>query len=347
MLEIKDLSIDLGDFKLRNVNLEIKDNEYFVILGPTGAGKTILLETLAGIYKPDSGSVILNNRDITSMEPQDRNIGMVYQDFMLFPHLNVEENIQFGLKIRGYFDDEIIENTDEKLELLNISHLRKRYPNTLSGGEQQKTSIARALVTEPDILLLDEPMGSLDPPTREDLSMQLSQIHKKTGIQTLHVTHNYEEAISLGDRIAILNKGQVIQVGKPSKVFGKPNSEFVAKFVGTRNIFEGKSLLNGNIYEVVLNGSKFEAVQGREGSVKVCIRPEDFLVSTQPINTSGRNTFKGEVKDIAHLGAVVNLTVDTGLKFIATITEASLSDLNIGIGSKVYLTFKATAVHMI
>jgi len=347
MLKIENLSIQLGEFSLKNVNLEINDEEYFVILGPTGAGKTILLETIAGVYIQDKGNIYLNGKEITRMQPKDRHIGMVYQDYMLFPHLTVEENIKFGLKIQGYFKDEAQEKADEFMDLLNISHLRDRHPNTLSGGEQQKTTLARALVTEPDILFLDEPLGSLDPPTREELSDELRSIHEETGIKTLHVTHNYEEAIYLGERIAILNHGQIVQVGDPIEVFGKPNSEFVAKFVGTRNIFNAESTQKGNIYEVQLDGNTIQAVHGKEGNVRICIRPEEIIVSNQPISSSGRNTLKGEIMDIAHLGALVNLNVDTGLPFIATITEGSLSDLNLNIGSEVYLTFKATSIHMI
>jgi molybdate transport system ATP-binding protein/molybdate/tungstate transport system ATP-binding protein len=347
MLQIKNLSIDLGEFKLKEINLEINENEYFVILGPTGAGKTILLESIAGIYSIDEGFIFLNNRDITNMSPKDRNIGIVYQDFMLFPHLKIEKNIGFGLKIQGYSKDEIKEKVDEVLELLNITHLRERYPGTLSGGEQQKTSIARALVTEPEMLLLDEPLGSLDPPTRKELNDELRLIHRETGIKTLHVTHNYEEAMFLGDRIAILNAGEIIQIGKPMDVFDKPKSEFIANFVMTRNIFKAESKLKGKIYEAKFDSTTIEAVNGKEGDVQVCIRPEEILVSKGPIRSSGRNSIHGKISDISHLGALVNLTVDAGFDIVASITEGSLDDLGLKIGSEVYLTFKATSVHMI
>lgn len=348
MLKINNLSIDLGDFKLKNINLEVADKEYMVILGPTGAGKTILLETIAGVYKPEKGRIFLEGREITGMRPRNRNVGMVYQDYMLFPHLNVEKNIKFGLKIQGYLKEVIEEKTKEALELFEISHLKHRYPGTLSGGEQQKTSIARAMVCDPDILLFDEPLGSLDPPTREELSRYLSLVHQKTGIKTLHVTHNYEEAMYLGDRIAILNKGEIIQIGEPMEVFGKPKSEFVANFVATRNVFKGDAIQKGNMFEVELDGATIQSVSGREGNVRVCIRPEEILVSTKPINTSGRNTIHGKVKLISHLGVIVNITVENHeLEFIATITEASLAELGINVGSEVYLTFKATSVHLI
>ncbi len=347
MLKINNLSVDLKEFQLKNINLEVKENEYFVILGPTGAGKTILLESIAGIYKLENGGVVLNGKEITGMEPKDRNIGMVYQDYMLFPNMNVEDNIKFGLKIQGFLPNEIEQKTNDILETLHITHLRKRNPTTLSGGEQQKTTIARALVTDPDILLLDEPLGSLDPPTREELSKELRDIHEKTGIKTLHVTHNYEEAIYLADRIAIMNHGEIIQIGKPMEVFTMPKSEFVAKFVATRNIFEAEATKKGNIYQVELDHTTIDAVKGREGRVKVCIRPEEILVSTKPIQTSGRNTVHGTIEEISHLGALVNLRVDTGIPFVATVTEGALSELDLKIGSEVHLTFKATSVHLI
>lgn len=347
MLKVENLSVDLGQFKLKNINLQINDKEYFVILGPTGAGKTILLESIAGIYSLDNGKIFLDGRNITSLSPKQRHIGIVYQDYMLFPHLTVEKNIKFGLKAQGYLKEEINNKLEEYLELLEISYLRDRYPGTLSGGEQQKTSIARALVTDPDMLLLDEPLGSLDPPTREELNDELRKLHDETGIKTLHVTHNYEEAVYLGDRIAILNGGEIIQVGKPMEVFDKPKSEFVAHFVGTKNIFKATSELKGNMYEAKFDNTRIQAVNGKEGDVKVCIRPEEIIVSKQPIKSSGRNTLHGEITNISHLGALVNLTVDTGFNFLASITEASLRDLDLKVGSEVYLTFKATSVHMI
>ena len=349
LLRIENLSTDLGQFKLENINLNVKNNEYFVILGPTGAGKTILLETIAGIYSSKKGRIFLNQRDITHIPPKDRNISIVYQDFMLFPHLNVKQNIEFSLKVKKCEKREIEDKVDKIVELLSISHLLDRYPNTLSGGEQQKTSIARAIITEPEILLLDEPLGSLDPPTREDLSGEIKIIQKRLGIKVLHVTHNYSEAIQLGDRIAILREGRILQVGEPLEVFGKPNSEFVANFVGSKNIFNGISESKNGIYQVKVEDKKIEAIKGKEGEVKICVRPEEIFISKNPIKTSGRNNFKGKITDITHLGSIVNLKIeiDTGLEFIAIITEASMKEMDLEIGTKVFIAFKATAVHMI
>ncbi|TXT62907.1 MAG: Molybdate/tungstate import ATP-binding protein WtpC [Promethearchaeota archaeon] len=347
MLKIKHLQIHLGDFKLKDICLEVDKQEYFIILGPTGAGKTILLETIAGIYTPKKGSILLNGWDVTYVPPKDRKIGIVYQDFMLFPHLTVKENIEFGLKIKKYKNWEINKHIKKVAESLHISHLLDRDPKTLSGGEQQKVSIARAIIMNPEILLLDEPLGSLDPPTREILGKELKKIQRELGIMVLHVSHSYNEAISLGDKVAILNGGKIIQVGNPSEVFGKPNSEFIANFVGTKNVFTGNSQLKNGMYQVSVGENHFEAVTGKEGKIKICVRPEEIFVSNNPINTSGRNNFKGIITEISRSGSVVNLYIDTGLQFIVVITQASLQELNLTVGSEVYIAFKATAVHMI
>lgn len=349
LLRIENLSTDLGEFQLKDINLNVRENEYFVILGPTGAGKTILLETIAGIYSSKQGRVYLNDRDITHIPPKNRNISIVYQDFMLFPHLTIRENIEFSLKVQKCEEEEIKEKVENVVELLDIADLLERFPNTLSGGEQQKSTIARAIITEPEILLLDEPLGSLDPPTREELSKEIKKIQKRLGIKVLHVTHNYSEAVQLGDRIAILRQGQIIQVGKPLEVFGKPNSEFVANFVGSKNIFSGISESEKGIYKVRVNDKNIEAIAGKEGEVKLCVRPEEIFVSKSPIKTSGRNSFNGEISEITHLGSIVslNIEVDDELEFLAVITEASMKEMNLKIGSEVYIAFKATAVHLI
>ncbi len=219
MLRIKSLSITLGEFSVRDVSLEIQPGEYFIILGPTGAGKTVLLETIAGIHTPDTGGIFLNDREITSTEPRSRNIGMVYQDYMLFPHITVEENIAFGLRQKKIPPCEQHAIVEDMCTLLELHHLSGRYPGSLSGGEQQRVALARALVLKPEILLLDEPMSALDGRTRERMRRELSRIRKLTGTTIIQITHHFEDVFALANRITIMREGEIVQVGETSEVF--------------------------------------------------------------------------------------------------------------------------------
>lgn len=347
MINIKNLSKNWAEFSIQNVELDIKAKEYFAVLGPTGAGKTLLLELIAGFHSPDEGKIWLDGRDITELPPEERGVGFVYQDYSLFPHLTVEENVRFGLDLREIPRPKAGRKVRGVMRLLNISHLAKRYPSTLSGGEQQKTALARTLVLDPKVLLLDEPLSALDAPTQETLRGELKNIHGRSGVTTIHVTHDHEEAILLGDRIGVMSAGRIVQVGGADEIFRKPKSEFVASFVGMENIFKGRSKLKGDIVEIDLKGTKIEAVPGREGDVKVCIRPDEILLSKRPIRSSGRNTLKGKITEISDRGATVKLKVDAGQEFVVMITKRSFLDMRPNVGSKVYITFKASSVHII
>jgi len=346
MIEIENISKNLGEFFLRDISFNIRDGEYFMILGPTGAGKTILLETIAGIYRPDKGKILMAGKDITYIPPKDRNISMVYQDYMLFPHLNVEQNVAFGLRLKKTPKEIIKDKVEKNSKLLNIYHLLHRYPGTLSGGEKQRIAIARAMVIEPYALLLDEPLSALDTQTRDRLRQELKRIHSITKITIVHVTHNFEEIFSLADRVAVMNEGRIIQVGRPDDIFRKPNCEFVANFVGVENLFKGKSIVENGYAHINIDGVDIFSTGKKSGEVFVSVRPEEILISKQPFKSSARNSLKGKIARIVNSGATAKVTVDTGIPFKIVITRQSLENMELKEGTTAFITFKASAVHI-
>jgi molybdopterin-binding protein len=346
-VQVKDLWVDLKEFHLRQINLDILDGEYFVVLGPTGAGKTVLLETIAGLYQPRKGHIFLDGEDVTSIPPERRGIGFVYQDYVLFPHLSVRGNIAFGLKLRGLDRGTIEERLTAISQLLGIDHLLHRKPDTLSGGEQQRVALARALVVNPRLLLLDEPLSALDQETREVLQRELARLHRELGTTKIHVTHDFEEAVALGDRIAVMNKGRIVQMGSPEEIFRKPDSEFVARFVGVRNIFRGEIRPGEDGYKVLhLNGIEIAVVTDLAGQVHGSVRPEDIILSKERLRSSARNSFCGRVVDVVDRGTVVYVTVRVPPDFICAITRASLEEMELREGVEVYIALKASAVHV-
>lgn len=348
MLRIESLSITLGEFSVCNVLLEIQPGEYFIILGPTGAGKTVLLETIAGIHMPESGRILLGDNEITSTEPRLRNIGMVYQDYMLFPHLTVEDNIAFGLRQRKNSPDNHYALVEEMCSLLEISHLMKRYPGTLSGGEQQRVALARALVIKPEILLLDEPMSALDGRTRERMRVELSRIRKLTGTTIIQITHHFDDVFALADRIAIMREGRIIQTGETSEVFLHPSDTFIAEFLGIGNIIRGTSSNAGNIIQITTrNGTAFFAASDVIGDVVATLHAEDVILSTAPFSSSARNSVLGTVTEVIPSGSTVRVILDVGFLLTALLTRESCRELYLEPGSRVYATFKASAVHVI
>ncbi len=346
MLRIENLRVVVGSFSVGPVSFQVEEGEFFIILGPTGAGKTLLLESIAGLYKPKSGSIYLNEKDITHIPPEKRKIGIVYQDFSLFPHLSVGENIEYGLRMRGVEKKERKKIVEETCERLKITHLLKRSPATLSGGEKQRVAIARALVTDPSILLLDEPLSSLDPETRSMFRWELKRINRETKIPFLMVTHDMEEALSLGDKIAIIRDGKVEQMGSPKEILKKPNSTFVASFIGLKNIFpariEGKKAYTEGGLEII---------HGKEniyGNGFLSIRPDEIIVAKESIPTSARNVFAGRIEDIVDLGRFLELKVSVGSEvFYVHITEASREELDLKIGDRIYILFKALSVDIL
>jgi len=347
MIEVRNLCVDLGEFVLSDITLSIEEGEYFIILGPTGAGKTVLLESIAGLYPIKSGEIWLRGKEVTGVEPEKRKVSIVYQDHVLFPHLSVRENITFGLRMHRAGADEVADRLNWVSELLGISNLLHRRPDTLSGGEKQKVALGRAIVTRPELLLVDEPLSALDPETREGVQQELRRLHRALGITMLHVTHDFEEAIALGSRIAVIAGGRLMQVGAPEEIFRHPNSEFVARFAMTRNIFIGEAERRpGGDNTFRVNGTEFIIATDADGTHHASIRPEDILISIEPVHSSARNCFPGTITGILDRGSTLYITVDIPPALSCLVTRHSFEEMELKEGKKVFLTFKASAIHI-
>jgi molybdate/tungstate transport system ATP-binding protein len=351
LIRLVDVSTRAGAFALRSINLEVSAGEYFVLLGPTGAGKTLLLETIAGLRATSSGEIWIHDQNVTALAPEERRVGFTYQDYLLFPHLSVRKNIAFGLRHASDADERIAQIA----RLLKLEHLLERRVAGLSGGEQQRVALARALAPKPRVLLLDEPLAALDPQTRQQVRRDLLGLHEELKMTTIHVTHDFEEALALADRLAVMNAGEIVQSGEADEVFRRPASPFMARFLGVENVLRGKvsrsvggETRNGSFFNAVFESGalKLSVVAEREGAGRVAIRPEQITVSKEPLHSSALNNLAGVVKNIERSGPLVRLTIDTGQIFIAALTVQSFEALEIAEGSQVWLSFKATAVHV-
>lgn len=346
MIALENLTYTLGSFSIQNISLHIPENEYFVLLGPTGAGKTLILELIAGFHIPRKGRILLNNSDVTHLPPEKRNIGFVYQDYSLFPHMTVKDNISFGLEMHKAPQMEIERKVEDTMNLIGISHLKERHPSTLSGGEQQRVSLARALATNPKILLLDEPLGALDPRTQRFLREELKRIHKTQNVTTIHVTHDQTEALILADRIGVIMNGEIVQVGSPHELFNRPINERIAEFVGVENVLKGTIKSNKDGLALIdVDNHEVCALTGiKDGKVDVFIRPENIVLSKNPLRSSARNVFKNRITKITNLGPILNVELDNGLEIF--ITKQSAEEMSLKQGVQVYASFKATATHV-
>ncbi len=346
MLELREVSKRLGDFSLQGINMTVADHEYLVILGPTGTGKTVLFEIIAGMYPPDEGEIYFDGQNIGRLDPEERQIGFVYQDYLLFPHLSVRDNILFPLKIKKTPLVQMKLQMEAMVEMLHIKHLLKRYPATLSGGEQQRVAIARALISSPKLLLLDEPLSALDPPSREMFQQEIKRLHEQSGIITMHITHDFREANAIADRIAVLHNGQLEQIGRPESIFNKPVSHFVAAFLGAENIYEGNIVANGENKYLLVGSLEISVVTECEGQVKAVIRPEDIILARDRVSSSARNCLRGEIAEIIPQGMIIKVKLDVGVPLCVMITKKSAEEMGIGCGQLVYAIFKSTVVHV-
>jgi len=317
MIEAKNISIDLGEFHLRNINLAINDGEYMVLLGPTGAGKTVLIECLIGIHRPATGRMIVRGTDVTGLYPEERNIGYVPQDYALFPNMTVKKNIAYGLHARKCPRDEVEAEARTMMKLLGIAHLHHRLPVHLSGGEQQRTALARALVTRPRILLLDEPLSALDENLSGELAAELRRIQRNVGGTFLHVCHSFEEASEVADRVAIMNQGTIAQVGTIDQVLSRPASLFVAQFTRTQNFCGGIAHETNTGCRIDLGeGLTIDSTYGRfRGPVTAAVRPEDIeILNGTP--ALGPEVLRGRVESMRRKATYTEVRLAASLPLI-------------------------------
>ena len=347
MIELKNVQVKVAGFLLEHINLVVPKGEYTVILGPTGAGKTVLLESIAGLHALQQGAILLEGKDVTASVPEERGISIVYQDYVLFPHLTVRENIIFGLRVRHTAKLKINEALEWMCGLFEIRPLLKRLPATLSGGERQRVALARALITKPEILLLDEPLSALDAESREDMRAQLKNTHEKLNITTLHVTHDFEEAMSLADNIVVINQGMIVQVGKPSEIFYHPLSEFVARFTMARNIFTGKIVSQDKQGKVFRSdGLEILSSSDKNTAVYAVIRPEMISVALEK-QISNDNSFPGIIKSIVDKGANILVAVDCLPQFECLLPRQQFEKMALVVGNQVHISFLPSSVHLI
>jgi len=355
MIRLEDVAVSLGSFSLRDVSLEVPSGGYGLVIGPTGSGKTTLLEAVAGHVALRTGRILLRGEDVTRAAPETRRVGFVYQHYHLFPHFSVRENIGYGLRGQGsgVRDQRIVELS----EMLGLTPLLDRGVEGLSGGEQQRIALARALAPRPSILLLDEPFAAVDPATRRALRRELRVLHEREGVTTLQVTHDFEDAMRLGDVVAVLAGGRIAQSGSPESVFRFPNSPFVAEFIGTGTVLRGVvERASPDPAAVKPFAARFrsgslvlEVVAEREGEAYAVLRPADLLVSKS--STPGpapRNRLAATVIRVEHGSAVAHVHVDvSGVALAAAVTTATADELALVPGDSIVVSVKATAIHLI
>jgi ABC-type Fe3+/spermidine/putrescine transport system ATPase subunit len=340
MLEVRDVSIDLGEFSLHDVTLTVEEGQYLCLAGPTGAGKTVLLECIAGLHTAHAGRVRLWGRDITGVPPEFRGIGYVPQDYALFPHMNVFDNIAYGLAEKSVAGSEAREKVESAAKLLQISHLLHRRVSNLSGGERQRVALARTLVLDCRLLLLDEPLAALDGATTKELSLHLADLHRRLHLTVVHVTHDFNEAFSLATHMGIFNEGRLLQLGTVEEVFTRPTCRTVASFLGITNVFP-----QGNGGRAGCPVLRRLGVTGA-ASQCVCVRPDQIRVSRND-HASGDVVLDGSVRRVRWFGPIHEVTLDVGAPLIATISQQEQETLGLRPGDAVHACIDRSGIHLL
>ncbi len=327
IIELKNISKKYEDHTvLDNLSLDIKKNEFLTLLGPSGCGKTTTLKIIAGFEYADDGKVLFEEKDLNNIPPYQRPVNTVFQKYALFPHMNVYENIAFGLKIKKMPKEQIDIKVKEMLRLVALEGCEKRKVDSLSGGQQQRIAIARALVNEPKVLLLDEPLGALDLKLRQEMQIELKKMQQKLGITFIFVTHDQEEALSMSDTIVVMNKGKIQQMGSPEDIYNEPKNSFVARFIGQSNIFDGVML---DDFKVKFCDTEFDCVDkgfDKNEDIEVVIRPEDIkMVSPQ------EGMLKGKVTSVVFKGVHYEIeVVENDRKWILHNTKSAIVGEDLG-----------------
>jgi len=336
---------------LRDVSLTVAPGEFFALLGPSGSGKTTLLRIVAGFLRPTTGEVLLNGQAVGDLPPYRRAVAMVFQNYALFPHLSVRRNVAFGLEVRGVPPREIAGRVEEALSLVRLSGLEERRPHQLSGGQQQRVALARALVIRPRVLLLDEPLAAIDRKLRVEMEVELRQIQRRTGVTTIFVTHDQEEALTLADRVAILEGGSVVQVGPPREIYDRPASRFAADFLGAANVLVGTvQRVETEVQVEISPGFTVQLVDTRithvGGKVVLAVRPERILLGgaarRQP------NAFLGTVEGVVYTGPntvyLIRLPSDITVRVV---THSEEAEGELEVGRQVWVGWTASAVRIV
>lgn len=352
-ISFENVTKKFGDFTaVDNLTLHVYEREFYSLLGPSGCGKTTLLRMLAGFEEPTSGDILLDGVSLKGVPPHKRPVNMMFQSYALFPHMSVADNIAFGLKQAGMARGEIGERVAAMLKLVKLEEFAKRKPHQLSGGQRQRVALARSVATRPKLLLLDEPLGALDKKLREETQFELMDLQQDLGLTFMIVTHDQEEAMTMSDRIAVMDKGIVVQTGTPAEIYEAPNSRYVADFIGTVNTLEGvvTSAKSGKVKLAGKDGLAIEAEADQPGLVKdktawFTVRPEKLKVSRKKPPAKS-NAVKGEVWDIAYLGdmTIYNVKLESGTVLRASQLNAQrIADDPIGYDDMVWLSFAPDA----
>ena len=356
MISLRLVNARAGDFRLTDITFDVAEGGYGVVIGPAGAGKTTLLETIAGVTRPMSGQILLRGTDVTSVAPERRRLGIVYQHAYLFPHLTVRQNVEYGATNRA--------DADDAADRFGVEPLYDRAVASLSGGERQLVAIARAVAARPDVLLLDEPFSALDPRTRGTTRRQLRAAYFERGFTVLQVTHDFAEAGVLGDVAIVLDQGRVVQKGDPADVFHRPATPYLADFLGVENVFAGtarpiraeapdwRDAAKNQFAELPVafttGGLTFYALGDvMPGPAHAIIRAEEVSLSAEPSMSSMQNQFRGTIVEIVPAGALSKVTVEaSGTAIVAAVTARSVRELSLDVGKEIVAGFKATAVHL-
>jgi molybdate/tungstate transport system ATP-binding protein len=344
MIQVQNLSIRFPGFALQDIFLTLENREFFSLLGPTGAGKTLILESIAGLVQPSGGRILINDRDVTGLPPERRGVGIVYQDQALFPHLSVRKNIAFGLR----YHRKSVVLSDQSIDLLvkrlGLISLLDRSVHDLSGGEKQRVALARALAINPAVLLLDEPLSSLDPNFREEIRQLLKYLHRETAITVLMVTHDFSEAHFLAQRVAVINAGRIEQVGRVATVFQQPATPFVAEFVGMKNIFP--AVFNGSLARV---GKLSFQINGRNsGHSCLAIRPEHIVLFVTRPERRHPNLIEGFISRICNQGVYSDVAVDAGgIQLQSILPTSNLHTMNLMVGHRIFISVAPEHIHFI